>query len=155
MQKVDYVAGFLFDAKGERVALIEKARPEWQKGKLNGIGGHIEKGETPSQAMRREFREETGVDVRDWLHFGTLQGESDVNRVVHFFLCFEDAALYTIMEGRQFTDERVSVFWVDDLKSLNVIPNLRWLIPMAKSMRFETAERFTVTEHYQNVEAIA
>ena len=38
----EYVVGFAFDKKRENVALIQKNRPPWQKGKLNGIGGHIE-----------------------------------------------------------------------------------------------------------------
>ena len=40
MQK--YSLGFVFDLPVEKVLLIEKQRPEWQKGKLNGIGGKIE-----------------------------------------------------------------------------------------------------------------
>jgi 8-oxo-dGTP diphosphatase len=32
----------------------------WQ-GRLNGIGGHIEQGEDPLQAARREIEEETGI----------------------------------------------------------------------------------------------
>jgi hypothetical protein len=38
---VEYVVGFAFDTDG-RVALIRKNRPEWQAGRLNGIGGHVE-----------------------------------------------------------------------------------------------------------------
>ena len=57
-----YVLGFLFDADGQHVALIIKARPAWQRGKLNGIGGKILPGETPLRAMTREFAEETGCD---------------------------------------------------------------------------------------------
>ena len=58
--KKTYVAGFLFSPDRSRVLLIRKNRPAWQAGKLNGLGGKIEPGETPPQAMRREFREEQG-----------------------------------------------------------------------------------------------
>lgn len=57
-----YVLGFAFTANG-RVALIQKQKPAWQAGRWNGIGGKIEEGESPVQAMAREFREETGVDI--------------------------------------------------------------------------------------------
>jgi len=38
----EYVLGFLMD--NYRVVLIEKQRPAWQKGLLNGVGGHINHG---------------------------------------------------------------------------------------------------------------
>ena len=36
---------------------------EWQAGLLNGIGGKIEDGEAPIEALVREFAEETGVQT--------------------------------------------------------------------------------------------
>lgn len=54
-----FVLGFLFSEDGSRVLLVWKNRPAWQNGKLNGVGGKIEPGETPLQAMKREFLEET------------------------------------------------------------------------------------------------
>jgi 8-oxo-dGTP diphosphatase len=65
-----YVVGFLIS--GSLVSLIKKNRPEWQKGKINGIGGKIEKGETPEQAMKREFYEEAGIRINKWKRFAVL-----------------------------------------------------------------------------------
>lgn len=61
---INYVVGFFHNEIN--VVLIEKQCPEWQKGLLNGVGGHIEEGEMPLGAMCREFQEETGLDVRNW-----------------------------------------------------------------------------------------
>lgn len=63
-----YVCGFLICRTSQTnwVALIRKARPSWQAGRLNGIGGSIEPGETALSAMRREFEEEAGVVIEDW-----------------------------------------------------------------------------------------
>jgi 8-oxo-dGTP diphosphatase len=58
-----YVLGFAFDTYG-RLALILKQRPDYQRGKYNGIGGKVEPDdESLAHAMEREFREETGVTV--------------------------------------------------------------------------------------------
>ncbi len=72
-----YVLGFAFSPTGDRVVLIEKKRPDWQLGKLNGVGGRVENGEKPVDAMVREFKEETGVDTTrdDWRYFGLIVGE--------------------------------------------------------------------------------
>ena len=54
-----YTCTFAF--AGASVLLIRKARPDWQAGKLNGIGGKVEGAETITEATVREFREETGL----------------------------------------------------------------------------------------------
>ena len=46
VKDVDGILGFLFDDKGN-VALIRKHSPAWQAGRLNGLGGRVEHGETP------------------------------------------------------------------------------------------------------------
>ena len=56
-----YVVGFLLNYDRTQVVLIRKNRPAWQAGHLNGVGGKIEMGETPIEAMTREFEEETGL----------------------------------------------------------------------------------------------
>lgn len=80
-----YVCGFL--VYGHSVALMRKNRPQWQVGKLNGIGGKIEDGETAAEAMRREFQEETGQDGFEWRETVKLSG---VGFEVIFFVAFTD-----------------------------------------------------------------
>ncbi|KQP63050.1 NUDIX domain-containing protein [Nocardioides sp. Leaf285] len=72
--RIDYVGGFLFDPL-DRVALIHKTRGA-QAGHLNGVGGHVEPGESALAAMVREFHEETGLTTGEgeWDHFATLTG---------------------------------------------------------------------------------
>ena len=87
-----YVVGFMFDKDMTNVALIRKRKPAWQAGLLNGIGGSIESGEIPVDAMRREFKEEAGVDVpvSDWRHFLSMSGINNDGSAfnVEFFYCF-------------------------------------------------------------------
>lgn len=119
--KTGYVVGFLIK-EGTQIALIRKNRPEWQLGRLNGIGGHIEQGEEPLEAMIREFREETGCSISDWLPFCTLIGR---NSKIHFFKAYGDYPIQTT------TDEEVQWVEIDKMKQLNVIPNLHWMVPLA------------------------
>lgn len=129
----EYVAGFMFSEDKRSVALIRKNRPEWQKGKWNGIGGHVEPGETPLVAMVREFEEETGVRVKheDWKHFCTLQGQFGT---VHFYKTTGD-----LTKLRSMTDEGIGTFSTEDIHKRNIIPNLKWLIPLALSEYNESA----------------
>lgn len=60
-----YVVGFIIVDKKE-VLLILKNRPAVQVGKLNGIGGKIEENETPLEAMIRETKEESNLDILNW-----------------------------------------------------------------------------------------
>lgn len=72
-----YVVGYLLSPGHRQVVLIKKLKPSWQAGKLNGPGGKLEEGETPAQCMRREFREEAGLDLPEdrWLRFGSMGGD--------------------------------------------------------------------------------
>ena len=89
-----YVVGFLFSNDRRWVTLIEKKRPDWQAGKLNGVGGKVEKGEAINDAMVREFREGTGVSTKwtDWEEFALLRGDHGAVYIFralnteHFFL---------------------------------------------------------------------
>lgn len=124
MQK--YVLGFAFNTARTQVALIEKNRPAWQAGKLNGIGGHVEPNEENIEAMVREFQEETGTPWtwnEDWQHFATMQG---LDWVVYCF--FTTEVDFTLL--RTMTDEKVWTIRVDQLPP-NTLMNLRWLIPLA------------------------
>jgi 8-oxo-dGTP diphosphatase len=114
-----FVVGFLFDGRGN-VALIEKNRPDWQKGRLNGVGGQMEKRESPLKAMVREFYEEAG-DKIEWRQFCIVKGDG------YRLYCFTSSVKTAISTK---TDEKVGWYPVDNLPS-NVLPNSLWLIPMA------------------------
>lgn len=128
MTATRYVAGFLFDLDAAEVVLIKKRRPRWQAGRLNGVGGHIEPGETSAEAMRREFREEAGLDIDTWEHFATVCDEGAERFSVEFFRAFVPAC--TLLEAKAQTDERIYRLPTQPLAGA-VLPNLRWLVPLA------------------------
>jgi 8-oxo-dGTP diphosphatase len=123
---VEYVVGFAFREDGERVILVRKQRPAWQKGALNGPGGHIEDGEGMLEAMAREFKEEVGIETNPyvWHHKATIDGEGW--RV--YFLSIK-LSHDTFYKAKTVTDERVSIISTRELNKFTMLDNLRWLIP--------------------------
>jgi len=121
-----YVLGFMFDLKCESVVLVRKKSPAWQTGKWNGVGGKIEDGEIPFLAMSRECMEETGYKK------GSLGWDA-----VAIFTCLGGTVYayktqfldFDWLPAANDNQEELRVFPVDKLPA-DVIPNLRWLIPM-------------------------
>lgn len=130
-----YVVGLLFDPNGETVALIEKDHPEWQAGKLNGLGGKVEPGEDVWQAISREVQEEGGVLVHphEWEIFLVLEGEE-------YSATFLRAFSPEVANVRTCTSERVNVFRVGSYP-LPTIPNLGWIVPLALDRDLATPVR--------------
>lgn len=124
----EYVCGFLFSTDRERVLLIRKRRPAWQAGRLNGVGGKVEAGETPEAAMAREFREEAGLSVEGWKKVVVLTGEPSPADARgwrgHFFRAFGDLGGAVAQ-----TDEALEVHPVRPLPA-DAIPNLNWIVPL-------------------------
>lgn len=144
----NFVLGFAFTPDEQWVALIEKKRPAWQIGLLNGIGGRIEPGERPEVAMIREFEEETGFKNDSGWKFWDRRGE----------MLFDDAHIYVFSaiiidlpsRVHTTTDEEVVLYPVNNLPP-NVIDNLRWLIPACLDRRFAGHFSFR-TGHIANVQ---
>lgn len=130
--KIKYVLGFLFSIDKKNVALIHKTKPDWQNGFINGIGGKIEIiDKFVKDAMVREFKEETGYEFTDWNFVCQLDARG---YDVHVFKGFGDLSLV-----KTTTKEKVEIFNVDDLKSIPILYNLNWLIPMCLDTEYFTA----------------
>jgi 8-oxo-dGTP pyrophosphatase MutT (NUDIX family) len=132
--KTRYVLGFALHRPLNYVVVIEKKRPAWQAGRPNGLGGHVQAGEDFAAAMAREFQEECGLAVAParWKQFATMGGMDWTRACFTADLTKEELdALHTT------TDEVVWVIWGDRAYPGGydgwVLPNLKWLIPMAMS----------------------
>lgn len=134
-----YVVGFMFNTERNAVVLIEKNRPDWQKGKLNGVGGKIEPTDaSEAHAMSREFFEETGVGLASeaWTLFAILKAP---DAVIHVFKAFSSLARFA--ETR--TDEKV---YIEPLDRGNLytwkehVPNVPVLIRIALQPQIKLAE---------------
>lgn len=128
MAGVRYVLGLQFTPSGGRVVLIKKRRPDWQAGYFNGVGGHIEPGETPEAAMRREFEEETGVNQAtvNWRPLCILFPNDYVE--LHVFKSFTIQA----EQAKTVSDEEVGLYRLP-LDS-NVIDKVVYNVPILISL---------------------
>ncbi len=119
----EYVCGFLFSNDFNRVVLIKKKRPDWQKGYLNGVGGKVHFNESCLDGMIREFQEETGLLIKNWLEFSSIEC---VNYTVHFYWSTCD----NINNVKTMTDEEIFIIDTSELQQLKIVNSLSWLIPL-------------------------
>lgn len=126
------VVGLAFDLVNNSLVLIRKNRPQWMAGQLNGVGGKVQPGEAPLQAMVREFLEETGVPTESawWLLF---HREIRLDGPELFFFCahLDSIAVWAKTQ----TDEEIVVLdlarWKNGFYArLPMVYNLHFLIPM-------------------------
>jgi len=124
------VVGFAFNETQDSVILMQKHRPDNQKGFINGIGGHVERGETSQKAMAREFEEETGVEVplHRWIRFATLI-DLEHEAWLSCFKVFLPRAKFST--ATQTTDEPIFHASMDALFNYSLLNSCKWLIPMA------------------------
>ena len=147
-----YVAGLIFDLSKYRILLIKKNKPVWQAGYYNGIGGKIELGETPLEAIIREVKEEVNLNIKTWTNFAELKGIEpprlpiENNPIagnewsVEWFYTFTNK----IMSFENLTEEKAEIFQVKLLPK--VITNINWLIPMALTFEKDRADKLIITE---------
>jgi 8-oxo-dGTP pyrophosphatase MutT (NUDIX family) len=134
----EYVVGFAFcdefmhhmpTFKDRHVLLIRKNKPTWQVGLLNGLGGHVEDGESPAAAMRREFREEAGHDFTAWENFATMSGPSF--RITFFRLWLDFETAFQVPGTFETNEGKVKWYPTRLLHEQETIPNVQFLVPLA------------------------
>lgn len=137
-----YTVGFLFTPDLSKVLLIHKLAPEWQKGKLNGLGGKIESGEGALPCFLREIEEESGILLvkKQVRLMGTLRG---VDWQVYVFGVIYEGETF---EAKVHEKELIEWFEVSNLPD-KCVPNLYWAIPFVRNeLRFKLGNSFEVKE---------
>lgn len=129
-----YVVGFVFDKSLERVMLIEKTHPEWQKGKLNGIGGAVEHTDkSTSHSMVRECEEESSLIIYNWTKIAIVKCPSFD---LYFFRSTID--LDRLLTAKSSNDEAIRIFRLDNLLKPNnfsrIVRPSSWLLLMAADL---------------------
>lgn len=143
-----YVVGFMFNDEMTGLCLIEKNRPAWQNGFLNGIGGKIDGRETALEAMIREFQEETGVltKAKDWSHVCTLRFPyAEVEFYAAKSTIYFDSAHTTTDESVVKCSMADVLFWA---KPAPAVENVPMLIQLSR-------QRLTDREGFAPAQAVA
>ncbi len=135
-----FVLAFIFDQTFEHVLLMHKNRPEWQKGKINGLGGKVEEGESALNCVHREVKEESGLQIEagDWVKCGVMYSDSFTMDV------FGCAYKGNPSDAQTLEDEPIEWFSVNSLPK-NTINNLQWLMNITlDKVKNEDIEDFEV-----------
>jgi len=124
-----YCCGFAMDPTKSNVLLIKKKIPLWQEGKLNGIGGTIEKGKVEKEEMVREFYEETSLvtDSNSWRSFLRISDINGAATVVFYYIIFDFAGVGSV-ETHEGTVKIYNVNSVISMKPEKLVRNLKWLL---------------------------
>jgi len=139
-----YTLGFFFNPTMTKVLMLRKMRPDWQRGKLNGFGGHIEENETPDACIDREFKEEIKYHSEvKWTGYATIKGET--------FEVFCFAGIGNIEAATSLTDEIVEVVDVEKLSRNSwVIENIPWLVELAIDTLADGQPVFSYIDYQSN-----
>jgi mutator protein MutT len=116
---VDVVDGIVMDGKK---LLVEKRRDddEADPGFIEIPGGHVGKDETLEDALRREMREELGIDVEKakLVQRSLYTATNGERQRIHYFQVEK-------WNGRIVSKEAERVYWESDLSNLSIIPDRR------------------------------
>jgi 8-oxo-dGTP diphosphatase len=118
-----------FLARGEQVLLLRL--PEGQGawgGHYNGIGGHVERGEDPLSAARREVAEETGLQPRGLRLCGVVAVDAGDERGIGLYVFVGQSGPGRPRGGPEGAPEWVGL---DRLETLPLVSDLPFLLPRA------------------------
>jgi len=138
-----YSLGFMFDEDYSRVIVVEKLKPEFQKGLINGVGGKFEDLDSNAWGcMTREFFEETGALTHsfDWSYIGNFHGTVDdafpEKAVAWEVFVFYSTKLDQYRKSIDFSHkpgvEQIFEVDADTFDGRARMPNLNWLVPIIK-----------------------
>jgi 8-oxo-dGTP diphosphatase len=147
-----------FVISGSEVLLLQGAPTKrlWA-GKYNGLGGHVERGESVHAAALREIREEAGLEVSRLRLRGVITVDAGPTAGIGLFVFTAEA------QGRAVTaSAKGALHWVrpEQLPELEVVEDLATLLPyvLARPLEapcfgaryFYSADQKLVTEFFED-----
>lgn len=107
-----FAVGICHDGKGNVLYMRRSSKARDEQNKWNiGAGGTLESGETLEQCMRREVREEAGVEVFDIEYIGHREILREKNRQIVHWLGFYYKVLVNPSEVKIMEDSCDDILW--------------------------------------------
>ena len=107
--------------KDNKILLLKRGKgAPWMPNKWGLVGGGIEKGETPQQAVEREISEETGLELKKFTKSFSIERHAD--SIEHLFACRYEGDPTDI----SLDDENSNYGWYDvsEMEYLDIVPHL-------------------------------
>lgn len=119
----------IFLTRKDQVLLLRLGsdRGEWT-GLLNGLGGHIERGEDPLQSARREIEEEIGRSAKDLRLAGVVNIDTGSSPGIGLYVFVGEIEKGELEAGSEGTPEWVSI---DAIEEASLVEDLPILLPRA------------------------
>jgi len=139
--KKKFVVIYAYDPSyPDKVLLVQKDRPAWQKGCLNLLGGKVEPGESELETALRELKEESGLTVKS-IHRKRRGGHPDVKLMgaivsetsMVYCVSLPVDSTVTLKPRKGETEVAQWHDWEVVKSDPRLMPNLRCVIPMIKA----------------------
>lgn len=118
-----------FVKKDNKILMINRNKYPFM-GMWNGVGGHVEEGESPLQGAIREIKEEGNVDVSDATLVSISTWNYDDDLIYVYVASLNDSfddSIYPIKIKEGIIDFK-DINWVLDENNYGVVPDLRIFI---------------------------
>lgn len=132
--------------KSENKLLLLNRVKSPNMGMWNGIGGKLEKDETPLDGIKREILEETGIKLLDVIYAGNVTWISkNGNSGMYVFLANlpESFSLQTPKKVEEGILEWKNIDWLLDTNNKGVVSNLKRYLPVILQGKYNYEHKFT------------
>nr|WP_265182760.1 8-oxo-dGTP diphosphatase [Bacillus manliponensis] len=120
-----------FIKKEDEILLLNRKKKP-AMGVWNGVGGKIEKDETPFESVIREILEETGIELKEVTHAGNLILQSSAGCTgIYLFIAElpKEVSLQTPVHTAEGILDWKPVQWILDKDNIGVISHLKHYLP--------------------------
>jgi 8-oxo-dGTP diphosphatase len=111
---------YIKDVKNQKILMLHRVKKanDIHKGKWNGLGGKLEKGESPEDCVIREVKEESGLTIEnpEWKGVITFPEFDGTNDWIVFVFTAEE------FKGKLINSDEGKLEWIpsDELLNLNL-----------------------------------